>query len=253
MDRFLVRPREEGEGAGAPVVLAPEVQHIVDVGMQRPKKKRRRGNTPWSNWTEEQKKACCEQFTKHGYMYLRNEYSDSTPPPSTVRTWVQILALKGKLRLAGRPRWLTEAEESRLFNSVVALRRHGCIVDRETLIIMAHAAVKLSRGDDTNLPPLTVHWCKAYMFVSESLITSIHLIFQEEVQNWPPAQGNEHSSTPDRYASSLSSHHTLLTVQEKRLTLSMTGGVNFVRFELPLLIGAWVSQLAGVWVSLMTL
>ena len=64
------------------------------------------------------------------------------------------------LRLPGRPKWLTDAEEANLFRAIVALRRHGCIVDNETIVVMALATVNLS-GVSDRLLPLTVHWSKA--------------------------------------------------------------------------------------------
>ena len=192
MDRFLVpRPTPVAEE-----VLPAEVQSIVDAGLHRPKKKRKRSGTPWSKWGDDEKKECCKKFCTYGYMYLRNEYKALTPPPSTVRTWVNILSLKGQLKVPGRPRWLTDIEEQNLYRSIVVLRRHGCIVDRETLLVMAHAAVKLARGDSADLPPLTVHWCKAFRYVWCIISFVFFLVFQEEMEDWAFEEGYKYPSTP---------------------------------------------------------
>ena len=52
----------------------------------------------------------------------------------------------GVLRSPGRPKWLIKEEEDALYQSVVGLRRHGVIVDTETLVIMACVAVQVSCG-----------------------------------------------------------------------------------------------------------
>ena len=56
------------------------------------------------------------------------------------------MLVNGVLRSPRRPRWLTKEEEDALYQSVVQLRRHGVIVDRETLVIMARVAVQVSCG-----------------------------------------------------------------------------------------------------------
>ena len=75
------------------------------------------------------------------------------------------LAMKGRPRAVGRPKCFTDAEEEKLNKGVVSLRRHGLIVDRETLLVMAIYAVKKSRGADCDVPPLTAHWVKGYKYV----------------------------------------------------------------------------------------
>jgi hypothetical protein len=153
LERF-VRPRVPGEEEA--------METIFQAGRSTKKVVHKRKGTPWSNWDADKKQKCASIMVKHGYRFLRNQYGSETPPASTVRTWIKVLTLNGQLRPAGRPKWLTPREEDQVHRSVVGLRRHGYIVDRETLIVMAHTAVKVSRGDDCALPPLTLHWAKSF-------------------------------------------------------------------------------------------
>ena len=156
LDQFLVRRQ--------PLEADAAVHHIQEAGKlhsTRKKLKRCRKGSDWSTWAEETKRQCCATVASHGYKYLQNVYADKCPPASTVRTWRRTLQEKGVLRLPGRPKWLTDTEEANLYRAVVALRRHGCIVDSETLVVMALATVNLSGAAD-RLLPLTVHWSKAF-------------------------------------------------------------------------------------------
>ena len=159
LDRFLVvQPKP-----AAPDALSALIQQA---GADHSKKRQKRKATSWSKWTEEQKRKCCAMLTKHGYRFVRNAHGADTPPASTIRTWTRCLVLKGRLRVPGRPRWLTAKEEEQLYQSVISMRRHGCIVDRETLVVMAQATVRLSRGEQAEVLPITVHWCKAFRYSS---------------------------------------------------------------------------------------
>ena len=98
-----------------------------------------------------------------GYKVVRNQYGiGTTPPGSTIRTWISTLRVQGNLRLPGRPRWLTVPEEERVYQAVRCLRRHGYVVDRETLITMAASAVQQARGPQVEIPPLSIHWSTAF-------------------------------------------------------------------------------------------
>ena len=157
LERFLVRPREqEAEVA---------TQFIAQAGMDMPKKKRARKGSAWSQWTEDQKQQCCILLAKHGYKHVRNQHGSQTPPASTMRTWMQTMCLQGKLRLPGRPKWLTAGEEDQLYQAILSMRRHGCIVDRETILVMATATMKLSRGQDSALPEMSIHWARHFRSV----------------------------------------------------------------------------------------
>ena len=68
------------------------------------------------------------------------------PPCSIIRTWSGTMLVIGVLRSPGRPKWLIKEEDDELYQSVVGLRRHGVIVDTETLVIMACVAVQVSCG-----------------------------------------------------------------------------------------------------------
>ena len=109
MDRFVVK---------RPLLPAEEaIDHIQEAGAahhasskKRPKKTR--VVSPWAGWTVEQKQKCCSAFSQHGYRSLLRELGKQCPPASTVRTWCRTLTVKGVLRQPGRPKWLTDPEDS---------------------------------------------------------------------------------------------------------------------------------------------
>ena len=144
-----------------------EVGRIEDAGaaaLNKPKTKRDRKTTDWFTWSEAEKKACAQKYRVHGLKYLKNAYGDRCPPSSTVRTWCNTLAMKGQLRTPGRPRWLSDAEEEKLYKAVVSLRRHGCIIDRETLLVMASEASQANGSQDRAFP-MSLSWSKGFRCV----------------------------------------------------------------------------------------
>ena len=70
-----------------------------------------------------------------------------------------------KAQHPGRPKWLTAGEEDQLYKAILSMRRHSCIVDRETILVMATATMKLSRGQDSALPVMSLHWARHFQSV----------------------------------------------------------------------------------------
>ena len=135
----------------------------MTVGKAHTPPKRRRKGTPWSTWSEDQKRECASLMVQKGYKVVRNHYGiGTTPPGSTIRTWISTLRVQGNLRLPGRPRWLTVPEEERVYKAVLCLRRHGYVADRETLITMAASALQQTRGPQAEIPPLSIYWSASF-------------------------------------------------------------------------------------------
>ena len=132
LDKFVVRnetPR--------PDASVEKVQQAARSHLKVPKPKFSRKGKPWTTWDQDKKLDVAKLVRSQGYNYVRTTLGPDAPPRSTIRTWSGTMLVNGVLRSPGRPRWLTKEEEDTLYQSVVGLRCHGVIVDRETLIIMA--------------------------------------------------------------------------------------------------------------------
>ena len=81
----------------------------------------------------------------------------------------------------------------KLFKAVVSLRRHGCIIDRETLLVMASEASQASGSQDRAFP-MSLSWSKGFRCVLLFFFANDRFFdraSQASMGHWSPSQAHD--------------------------------------------------------------